>query len=74
MKQMLLVAARGFEKHNRATRKAEFLARIESLMHPRQSRENSYVGLDRALRSQCSHQRSIHAPVGENGLRVLVGS
>jgi IS5 family transposase len=32
MKQMTLEATRGFEKHNRATRKAEFLARMETLM------------------------------------------
>ncbi len=32
MKQMTLAAARGFEKHARTTRKAEFLARMESLM------------------------------------------
>ena len=32
MKQLTLAAPRGFEKHSRATRKAEFLARMESLM------------------------------------------
>ena len=32
MKQMTLAAARGFEKHDRPTRKAEFLARMETLM------------------------------------------
>ena len=32
MKQMTLAATKGFEKYNRATRKAEFLARMESLM------------------------------------------
>jgi len=32
MKQMTLAATRGFERHNRATRKAEFLARMETLM------------------------------------------
>ena len=32
MKQMTLAAGRGFEKHSRTTRKAEFLARMESLM------------------------------------------
>ena len=32
MKQMTLAATRGFEKHNRATRKAEFLARMDHLM------------------------------------------
>ena len=32
MKQMTLAATRGFEKHNRATRKAEFLARMDKLM------------------------------------------
>ena len=29
---MTLAATRGFEKHNRATRKAEFLARMDRLM------------------------------------------
>jgi transcriptional regulator with XRE-family HTH domain len=29
MKQMTLAAMQGFEKHSRATRKAEFLARME---------------------------------------------
>ncbi len=32
MKQMTLAAGRGFENHGRATRKAEFLARMESLV------------------------------------------
>ena len=32
MKQMTLAATKGFEKHGRATRKAEFLARMEVLM------------------------------------------
>ena len=32
MKQMTLAAAKGFEVHGRATRKAEFLARMEALM------------------------------------------
>jgi IS5 family transposase len=32
MKQMTLAATKVFEKHNRSTRKTEFLARMESLM------------------------------------------
>ena len=32
MKQLTLAAASGFEKHNRATRKAAFLARMEALV------------------------------------------
>jgi hypothetical protein len=30
MKQMTLAAAKGFERHGRSTRKAEFLARMEA--------------------------------------------
>ncbi|MBM3343347.1 MAG: IS5/IS1182 family transposase, partial [Betaproteobacteria bacterium] len=32
MKQMTLAAVSGFEKHSRATRKASFLARMETLV------------------------------------------
>ena len=32
MQQMTLAAAKGFEVHGRATRKAEFLARMEALV------------------------------------------
>ena len=32
MKQIPLAAVTGFEQHGRATRKAEFLARMETLM------------------------------------------
>ena len=32
MKQMTFSMVRGFEKHGRTTRKAEFLARMERLM------------------------------------------
>ena len=32
MKRMTLAATRGFAKHNRATRKAEFLARMDRLI------------------------------------------
>ncbi len=32
MKQITLAAVTGFEKHGRAMRKAEFLARMEGLM------------------------------------------
>ena len=65
MKQMTLAAAKGFEKHNRATRKAEFLARMESLMpwvefcsliephYPRAGNGRPPVGLERMLRMYC---------------------
>ena len=62
MKQMTLAAARGFEKHSRATRKAEFLSRMESLMpwaefcaliephYPKVGNGRPPVGLERMLR------------------------
>ena len=65
MKQMTLVAARGFEKHARTTRKAEFLARMESLMpwaefcaliephYPKAGNGRPPVGLERMLRMYC---------------------
>lgn len=65
MKQMTLAAASGFEKHNRATRKAEFLARMESLMpwaefcaliephYPKAGNGRPPIGLERMLRMYC---------------------
>ena len=65
MKQMTLAATKGFEKHNRATRKAEFLARMESLMpwaefctliephYPKAGNGRPPVGLERMLRMYC---------------------
>ena len=65
MKQMTLAATRGFEKHNRATRKAEFLARMEGLMpwaefcaliephYPKVGNGRPPVGLERMLRMYC---------------------
>ena len=65
MKQMTLAATQGFEKHNRATRKAEFLARMESLMpwaefcaliephYPKAGNGRPPVGLERMLRMYC---------------------
>lgn len=62
MKQMTLAAARGFEKHERPTRKAEFLARMETLMpwaefctliephYPKAGNGRPPVGLERMLR------------------------
>ena len=62
MKQMTLAAGRGFEKHARATRKAEFLERMESLMpwaefcaliephYPKAGNGRPPVGLERMLR------------------------
>jgi IS5 family transposase len=65
MKQMTLAATRGFEKHNRATRKASFLARMEGLMpgaefcaliephYPQAGNGRPPVGLERMLRMYC---------------------
>ncbi len=65
MKQMTLAMARGFEKHRRATRKAEFLARMEKLMpwaefcaliephYPKAGNGRPPVGLQRMLRMYC---------------------
>ena len=65
MKQMTLAAVKGFEKHNRATRKAEFLARMERLMpwsafcaliephYPKAGNGRPPVGLERMLRMYC---------------------
>ena len=62
MKQMTLAAAKGFEVHGRATRKAEFLARMEVLMpwaqfcaliephYPKAGNGRPPVGLERMLR------------------------
>ncbi len=38
MKQMTLATAKGFEVHGRATRKAEFLTRMEALVVLRNNR------------------------------------
>ena len=65
MIQMTMAATTGFEKHGRATRKAEFLARMESLMpwvefcsliephYPRAGNGRPPVGLERMLRMYC---------------------
>jgi IS5 family transposase len=65
MKQLTLAAGSGFEKHGRATRKAEFLARMESLMpwaefctliqphYPKAGNGRPPVGLERILRMYC---------------------
>lgn len=65
MKQLTLAATRGFEKHSRATRKAEFLARMERLMpwsefcaviephYPKAGNGRPPVGLERMLRMYC---------------------
>ena len=65
MKQMTLAATKGLEKHNRVTRKAEFLVRMESLMpwvefcsliepyYPRAGNGRPPVGLERMLRMYC---------------------
>jgi IS5 family transposase len=62
MKQMTLAAARGFEVHGRATRKAQFLARMEGLIpwrefcaliephYPKAGNGRPPVGLERMLR------------------------
>ena len=65
MKQLTLAAGRGFERHGRPTRKAEFLARMESLMpwaefcaliephYPKAGNGRPPVGLERMLRMYC---------------------
>ena len=62
MKQMTLATAKGFEAHGRATRKAEFLARMETLVpwaemcglirphYPKAGNGRPAVGLERMLR------------------------
>ena len=62
MKQMTLAGAKGFEVHGRATRKAEFLARMEALVpwsqfcaliephYPKAGNGRPPVGLERMLR------------------------
>jgi len=62
MKQMTLARAKGFEVHGRATRKAEFLARMETLVpwaqfcaliephYPKAGNGRPPVGLERMLR------------------------
>ncbi|HNQ58688.1 MAG: IS5 family transposase [Rhodocyclaceae bacterium] len=65
MKQMTLAAGRGFDKHARSTRKAEFLARMEALVpwgefcaliephYPKAGNGRPPVGLERMLRMYC---------------------
>lgn len=65
MKQLTLAAGRGFDKHARATRKAEFLAKMETLMpwaefcaliephYPKAGNGRPPVGLERMLRMYC---------------------
>ena len=62
MKQMTLAGGTGFEKHGRATRKAEFLARMDTLVpwaafcaliepyYPKAGNGRPPVGLERMLR------------------------
>ena len=62
MKQMTLAASKGFDKHARPTRKAEFLAKTETLMpwaefcgliephYPKAGNGRPPVGLARMLR------------------------
>ena len=65
MKQMTLAAAKGFEVHGRATRKAEFLARMETLVpwaefcaliepyYPKAGNGRPPRGMERMLRMYC---------------------
>lgn len=65
MKQMTLAAAKGFEVHGRATRKAEFLARMEALLpwaefcaliepyYPKAGGGRPPRGMERMLRMYC---------------------
>ena len=62
MRQMTLATGMGFEKHGRATRKAEFLARMETLVpwgefcaliepyYPKAGKGRPPIGLERMLR------------------------
>ena len=62
MKQMTLAGATGFEKHSRATRKAAFLARMETLVpwsefcalvepyYPKPGNGRPPIGIERMLR------------------------
>lgn len=70
MKQMTRAAGTGFEKHLRATRKAEFLARMEALIpwaefctliephYPKAGNGRPPVGLERMLRMYCIANRA----------------
>ena len=65
MKQMTLATVKGFEKHGRTTRKAEFLARMDGLMpwaefcaliephYPKAGNGRPPVGVERMLRMYC---------------------
>ena len=65
MKQITLAAAKGFEVHGRATRKAEFLARMEALVpwaefcaliephYPKAGKGRPPIGVERMLRMYC---------------------
>ena len=65
MKQTTLAMGTGFEKHGRATRKAEFLSRMETLMpwsefcaliephYPKVGNGRPPIGLERILRMYC---------------------
>jgi len=65
MKQMTLATGTGFEKHGRATRKAEFLSRMDALVpwaafcaliephYPKAGNGRPPVGLERMLRMYC---------------------
>ena len=65
MKQLTLAAGRRFERHERATRKAAFLARMEGLMpwaefcalieshYPKPGNGRPPIGLERMLRMYC---------------------
>ena len=65
MKQLTLAETRGFEKHGRATRKAEFPVRMEGLMpwaefcaliephYPKAGNGRPPVGVERMLRMYC---------------------
>ena len=65
MKQMTLAAAKGFESHGRATRKAEFLAKMEALVpwsefcakiephYAKVGNGRRPIGLERMLRMYC---------------------
>ena len=81
MKQLTLAATRGFEKHSRATCKAEFLTRMEGLMPWSEFcavierwglRFTPKTPLSASI-SRCASARSFH-PVVENGRSSACGS
>ena len=81
MRQMTLATAKGFEVHGRATRKAQFLARMEALVpwaqfcaviephYPRAGNGRPPIGLERMLRMYfLQHWFNLSDPAVEEAL------